>query len=158
MSRSRNSAVRSISDGGQPWKVLSVTLDATSGVNGRSAYPHHAAGISRRSRSIGRPRVPHPADERLHAVARDAVEGVADAQVEREPLEPGGQAQPPAGGEHLDQHRRLHVLVERLLERQLLRPLDVEADRPHVDARPRHGDPVVRLHRLQLDDSAAGEP
>ena len=53
---------------------------------------------------------------------------------------------------------RLHVLLERLLERQLLRPLDVVADRLHVDARPRDRQPVVDLHRLQLDDAAAGEP
>ena len=56
------------------------------------------------------------------------------------------------------EHRRLDVLLERLVERQLLRPLDVVAHRLHVDARPRDRQRVVDLDSLQLDDAAAGEP
>ena len=44
------------------------------------------------------------------------------------------------------------------LERELLRPLDVVADRLHVDAGARNRQLVVDLDGLQLDDAAAGEP
>ncbi len=60
--------------------------------------------------------------------------------------------------QHVDQHRALHVLIERLGDAQLLRPLDVVADVGRVDARPRDLQLVVDLDRLELHDPPAGEP
>ncbi len=60
--------------------------------------------------------------------------------------------------QHVDQHRTLHVLVERLGDAQLLRPLDVVADVRRVDARARYFQLVVDLDRLELHDPPAGEP
>ncbi len=60
--------------------------------------------------------------------------------------------------EHGDQHRPLHVLVQRLREPQLLRPLGVEPDRLHVDAGARDLEFVQSLHGLQLEDARAAEP
>ena len=60
--------------------------------------------------------------------------------------------------QHLDQHRALDVLLQRLRDGQLLREFDVVADGRHVDAGPRHLDRVVHLHGLAFDHPAAREP
>ena len=104
------------------------------------------------------PRLAHAVHEGPHPIAPDTREIVADAHVEDDVGEAGGERQPPARHQHLDEHGRLDVLLDRLLELQLLRPLHVEADRLHVDARPRNGDLVVVLDGLQLDDPSAGQP
>src|SRR5262249_42609438 len=57
-----------------------------------------------------------------------------------------------------DEHPGRDVLLEGLLDAELLRPLDVVADRARVDARPRNHEAVVDLDRLELHDSRAGEP
>ena len=82
-------------------------------------------------------RVHHAADKRQHSVLPDPVEVVADAEIVDKPVEPGLELDLAAVLEHVDQHRRFDVLIQRLLELELLRPLGVEADRPHVDAGPR---------------------
>ncbi len=89
--------------------------------------------------------------------APDAVQVVAHAHVEDRLAEAvAGRHGPRA--QHLDQHRALDVLLERLLELELLRPLDVEADGVHVDARARDVQLVEHLDRLELHDPAAAEP
>ncbi len=100
--------------------------------------------------------VAHAADERLHALGLDALEIVADAHVEHGGAVAGRERQHLL--EDADQHRALDVLVERLLELELLRPLDVVADGLHVDAGTRDLELVEDLHRLQLEHPAAAEP
>ena len=60
-------------------------------------------------------------------------------------------------GQDRHEEPRLRVLHERLLDEKLLRPLDVEAHGPHVDARARDHEPVVDLNGLQLEDAASGQ-
>ena len=58
----------------------------------------------------------------------------------------------------LEEHRRAHVLAQRLLQLQFLRPFHVVADVGHVDARPRDLQLVEDLDGLQLDDARAAQP
>ena len=60
--------------------------------------------------------------------------------------------------QHVDQHRALHILVERIGDAQFLRPLDVVADVRRVDARPGDLQLVVDLNRFEFHDPPAGEP
>src|ERR1019366_7985620 len=61
-------------------------------------------------------------------------------------------------GQDRHEEARLRVLAEGLFDEELLRPLDVEAHRPHVDARTRDHEPIVLLNRLELEDAAARQP
>ncbi len=104
--------------------------------------------------------VAHPMDECCNLVAADTGEVVADRHVEDVRTGIGsdewGQWFPVA--QHLDQHRRLHVLGEALGDRQLLTPLDVVADGLHVDAGPIDDKVVDDLHRLQFEQTRPAEP
>ena len=100
-------------------------------------------------------RVDHAVEEAAHLGRADAGEIVADAHVEHRLAQARADAR---GLQHLDQHRALDVFLERLSDRQLLRPFDVVADRLHVDARPRHFDVVFDLDGLALDRPAARQP
>ncbi len=99
-----------------------------------------------------RARVLHPQDERPHPRTTDPLKVVADAHVEDRASALWPEADKAARHEDLDEHARLHVLLERLLERELLRPLDVVADRRRVDARSRDREGVHDLDGLQLED------
>ena len=145
----------SISSGGQPWKVDKVSVSETRVVKGRSRRWRQASGISARRRSIDLARVHHALEEGADLGGADAGEIVADAHVEHRFPQTGAKAR---GLQHLDQHRALDIFLQRLVDGQLLRPFDVEADRSHVDARPRHFDVVLHLNGLALDDAAARQP
>ena len=82
-----------------------------------------------------------------HVRAGPTVVRVADELVQRLPLL-----------QHLDDHPRLDVLLEALVDEQLLAPLDVVADGLHVDARPGDLEVVEDLDRLQLEQSGTTEP
>ncbi len=99
-------------------------------------------------------RVAEGGDELLDAGALDPLQVVADAHVEERP----GARQPELLREGVDEDPRLEVLVERLLELQLLRPLAVEGLVGRVDAGPAHLELVEDLDRLQLDEPGAAEP
>ncbi len=103
------------------------------------------------------PRVLHRGDPGPHRGRADPGEVVAHAQVEDRVVARGVVRSPeqPLAPRHVDQHRALHVLAEALLEAQLLAPLHVVAHGLHVDARPRDGQAVVRLDRLELEEAAA---
>jgi hypothetical protein len=103
-------------------------------------------------------RVFHSLDERLHAFGLHAREVVTDAHVEQDRVEAGLHGQTVARVQDLDEHRALDVFLERLLELELLTPLDVEAHGSHVDARARNGQLVEDLNRLELHDPASREP
>ena len=90
-------------------------------------------------------RVEVPLDVRL----QDPLEVVADAHVEEHAGRLARPAEPPVEG--MDQHPRTQVLVERLVDAQLLRPLDVVALVGDVDARLVDVELVERLDRLELD-------
>jgi hypothetical protein len=60
--------------------------------------------------------------------------------------------------QHVDRHPRLDVLLERLVDLQLLGPLDVVADGLHVDARPADLQLVEDLDGLQLEHPGTGQP
>ena len=156
-SRSRKSMIRSISSGGQPWNVLSVSVSLSRVRYSRSRYDANSSGSRFGTLHDRGGRVHHPVDERTHAVGLDALEVVADAHVVDNVAEPGRDFER-RSPQHLDEHRPLDVLVERLLELQLLRPLDVVADRPHVDARARNLQLVHDLDGLEFHDPAPGEP
>ena len=91
-----------------------------------------------------------------HGVGADAVERVADRHVEQRL--PGVLLHAQQIGRSVDHVPAVHVLVERLLEEQLLRPLDVEAHVLHVDAGARDLELIEDLHRLELDDAGSPEP
>ncbi len=99
--------------------------------------------------------VPHPGQEPAHPLRADAGQVVADAHVEDGVREPGRHA---GGLQDLDQHGGLDVFLERLGQRELLRPLDVEAHRLHVDAGAGDVELVLDLDRLQLHEAAARQP
>ncbi len=102
----------------------------------------------------------HSLDECGHLRGLDAGQVIADRHVEhvRPRVVTDVLAERFPLAEHLDDHRRLHVLVEALGNGQLLAPLDVVADRLHVDAGSTDLEIVEDLHRLQLEEAAAAQP
>jgi hypothetical protein len=58
----------------------------------------------------------------------------------------------------VDQHRSLHVLVERLVHFELLRPFDVIANVGRVDAWAGNLQGIVHLHSFQFHDPRTGQP
>ncbi len=121
-----------------------------------------APGLREDARRRGRrglevPRgIRHAVEKALHARREDAAEIVADAHGE-------GSAGPRPGvaerrAQDVDEQPGVRVLPQRLLERQLLRPLAVVALVLGSDAGPGHADVVPGLHRLELDRAGAHEP
>ena len=117
--------------------------------------PREVAAERRADRGERLGRVGHDVHEARHARVADAGEVVADAHVEDRAR---GRPHPSRPRQDVHERPRDDVLVRRLVERQLLRPLDVVALVGHVDARPRDLQLVVHLDRLQLDEPAAAEP
>ncbi len=120
--------------------------------------PGAQIGRERRARGLDdeRARAAEAVQPGADSVALDAFERVPDRDLElrrarggreREEIRRDVDERPPGG-----------VLDERLFERELLRPLDVEADVLRVDARARDLEPVQDLDRLQLQDPCAAEP
>ena len=77
----------------------------------------------------------------------DVVAGVAQDLAQRLP--------PPQDLEH---HQRGRVLLERIVEGQLLAPLDVGAEGLDVDAGAADLEIVEHLHGLQFEEAGAGQP
>jgi len=99
--------------------------------------------------------VPDAVEEILHLPRLQALEAVSDRDVEdRVALAPGHLEKIVEDG---DEEPALDVLAEGVGDRELLRPLDVETDGPHVDARPRDHEGVVDLDGLELEDPPARE-
>ena len=100
-----------------------------------------------------RPRVDHAAQKRHHPLAPNARQVVADAHVEERAAVDAEEVR-----QEIDQHRRLDVLLQRLIDGQLLRPLHVVAYRARVDAGSGDDDRIENLHGLQLHHPRAGQP
>ena len=100
--------------------------------------------------------VGHRVHEPGHAGRLDPLQVVADAHVEDRAERRALPAQHPA--EDVEDGPGDDVLVRRLLQLELLRPLDVVALVGHVDAGPRDHQLVHDLHGLQLDEPAAAQP
>jgi len=109
-------------------------------------------------------RIVHRVDEAGDLVGPDAGEVVADRHVEHVRAGPtvirvtDELAERLPVPQHLDDHPRLDVLLEALVDEELLAPLDVVPDRLHVDARA--GDPEIieDLDRLEFEQPGATEP
>ncbi len=104
--------------------------------------------------------VHHRANEPRHLGRADALEVVSDRDVENvgagDTPHHRPQLRPPT--EHVEHHPGLRVLAQRLLERELLAPLDVVSLTLHVHARPVDVEPVEYLHRLALEHPCTGQP
>ena len=106
-------------------------------------------------------RVAQVGDEIADPLVGDAVEIVAEAEivdgrglVERAGLE----LEEIARLEHLDQHHAGDVFVNRFIEPQFLRELDVVADVGHVDARAVDDQLIVDLDGLEFENARPGNP
>ncbi len=100
--------------------------------------------------------VPHAVHKARHQRALHARQVVADAHVEDRAERRILETERPA--QHVDQRPGLDVLPRRLLQLELLGPLDVVALVRHVDARAGDFQLVHNLHRLELDKARAREP
>ena len=100
-----------------------------------------------------RRRVGHRVEVPLHVRPQDPLEVVADAHVEDHAGPLAGEAERAVEG--VDQHPGPQVLVERLVDLELLRPLDVVALVRDVDAGLVDVELVERLDRLELDQPGA---
>ena len=137
--------MRSISSAGQPWNVESVMLRLSCGRIIEVAQRREPARNFVAQPLDAFARVDHAADEVDDLRRLDAGQVVADrhvvdrlaARCRPSTTSPNGRPKTSRRvAQHVDQHRPLHVLVERLGDAQLLRPLDVVADVRGVDARP----------------------
>ncbi len=147
-------------------QVIGDVLDLICGTTVKGAESHRvgdAGGeIDRapslrnlRSESLHRlSRIEHPAKKSGNAFSANALQVVAETDVEQWTLGANGTR----CRQDLDQHRCFDVFLERLLDLQLLRPFDVETHRSSVDAWTRDAQGIEDLNGLQLDDSRAGEP
>ena len=129
-----------ISSGGQPWNVESVTESERRASHGTSAKRRREDGSSRRSAARSSSRIADASrtPSKNAAILRDRMPAqvVADGDVEDGVALRRGDAAELR--EDRDEEPRLRVLAEGVLDRELLRPLHVEADGPHVDARARN--------------------
>ena len=101
-------------------------------------------------------RVGHGVEVPLHVGPADPLEVVADAHVEHDAGALAREAERAVEG--VDEHPGAQVLVERLVDAQLLAPLDVVALVLDVDAGLVDLELVEGLDRLELDQPGAGEP
>ena len=101
-------------------------------------------------------RVIHDVEVPLHVRLEDPLEVVADAHVEDHSR--GITRESELLVECVDQHPRAQVFVERLVDLELLRPLDVVALVLEVDTRLVDVEFVECLDRLQLDEAGTDEP
>ena len=153
---SRNSQMRSISSAGQPWKVESVSVfercvgysrsraSLNSAREFRAQLFDHGAGIA------------HAVEEFLDLFAFDAGQVVADAEVE-DHFARGAQQRIAAEGriaaEHFDQHRAGHVFAQRIGRPAAPATTRCCSRRWSCRCRPADRQPVVHLHRFQLQNS-----
>ncbi len=100
--------------------------------------------------------VGHGVEVPLDVRPADPLEVVADAQVEEDARTLAGEAE--VAVERVDEDPGAEVLVERLVDAQLLAPLDVVALVGDVDAGLVDVELVERLDRLELDDAGPGQP
>ena len=101
-------------------------------------------------------RVIHHVEVPLDVRLEDSLEVVADTHVEDHSRGIAGESEPLV--ECVDQDPRTQVLVERLVDLELLRPLDVVPLVLEIDARFVDVEFVERLNRLQLDEPGPDEP
>ena len=106
-------------------------------------------------RQVGRG-IRHRVEVPLDVGLQHPLEVVADAHVEDHPGRVPRPAEAPMEG--MDQDPGPQVLVERLVDLELLRPLDVVALVGHVDAGLVHIELVERLDRLELEHPGADDP
>ena len=101
-------------------------------------------------------RVGHRVEVPLDVRPQHPLEVVADAHVEDHARPLAGEPERPVQG--VDQDPGPQVLVERLVDLELLRPLDVVALVLHVDAGLVDVELVEGLDRLELDQASADQP
>src|SRR3974377_614312 len=101
----------------------------------------------------------HRIEPLAHPGRTNAFQAIAYAHVE-DGVTPAfwGLAQQLRSFQNLDEHGRLDVLAQRLLQLQFRRRLNCGADVGDVDGGTRDGQLVENLDRLQLDDARTGQP
>ena len=92
----------------------------------------------------------------LHVRLPDSREVIAYAQVEHDVGRPARQAEFPV--QRVNQHPGARVLLQRLVNLEFLRPLDVIAFVLHIDAGLRDVEFIQGLHGLELDITSPAKP